>query len=215
MTDIAGFITHSVAYSKKFISLNYIENKTEEQATQVVVQCMAMKGLVSFSILNSFFATVLVTAERYIHITRPFNYYKYINTKSVITSIVSSWLAPFTAGIASAFGSVAKQLTCTENAFTGTNGAITSLAMLVALLILILLLNILYGKILIKYWKMKRRNSMRRKHGSVPILKTHTCTNISNRQLDYPFKSQIKNVPILLSIRQLPSSEAENINGLT
>jgi len=216
MADIASFANISVTYASQFKSWRSAQQLSEDEIIESVSFSKAFAGTSIFSMGSSILATTFITGERYVHITRPFDYHRYINTKSVTTCLLVTWLIPIAAGLGTGF------VTRGVNAASGgeknvpnKNLAIAILICTMLLFFFILMLNLLYGKILIKYWQMKRRNSMRRKG-----LNVHQCTvkftaGLGNGKMDCPISSDNRDTPILLCVRNLEGGQYQHTNQST
>ena len=151
----------------------------------------ATKVLPFFNIWNSILATIFITLERYLHITRSFDYHTFVTTKTVVISILLTWLLPIATVALGWF------IRSNEAIPSVNNGTYIFMGLVLLGVMLLLVFNTLYGRILFKYWKLKRRNSMRRKSCQPSRIRFRSNKSITDIKLDYPFCSNEAGCPTL------------------
>ena len=135
---------------------DYSSFDPEEYANKLKPGCQWIHGLLTFSYLNTVIATLFLTLDRNIFISRPLRYSLFVTRNKIQILILICWSLPILSGSLSFLTTNLDEVKCivTHTSSKWPNFVTGSLIFLT-----IVVVYILYGKILLTYWGLKRKIS--------------------------------------------------------
>ena len=165
-TDLVGFVMTitSVIIQQQVWShqKDYTAFDPETFSRKMKTGCRWQMGLLTFSYLNTVLATMFLTLDRNIFISRPLRYSLFVTKKKIKIMILISWIFPIISGFLTFFTTNLDQVKMCIVTHTSSRWPNFVTAALVFLLIITVF--ILYIKILLTYWGLKRKLSLIKKN---------------------------------------------------
>eukprot|EP00092_Neocalanus_flemingeri_P014414 GFUD01015549.1.p1 GENE.GFUD01015549.1~~GFUD01015549.1.p1 ORF type:complete len:458 (+),score=72.20 GFUD01015549.1:61-1434(+) len=165
-TDLIGFV---MTITSVFIQQNVWNHQKDYNffnpeifVKKMRTGCRWQMGLLTFSYLNTVLATTFLTLDRNIFISKPLRYSLFVTKKKIIAMICISWIFPILSGCVTFFTTNLDEVKMCI--VTHTSSKWPNFVTAVLVFLTIITIYILYAKILLRYWGLKRKISLMRKN---------------------------------------------------
>lgn len=160
MTDVVSFLILLIAIQ---IRASYWSNQVDPDifSSKMRDGCRINMGLLSFSYLNTIFATLTLTVDRFLFISKPLTYGIFVTKRKIKIVILLTWIVPFLLSLSNFFTTNLDTVKICIVTHTSSKWAnFTTVFLIFTTLVVI---YVLYGIIVLKYWRLKMKMSAMRK----------------------------------------------------